>query len=117
MVATFVPSKVYVGEKKDDPRAPQPGSLYINALVIAQTVLKPSENGNKIPSKRGAVALAKDFIMGYLNLPMMRFRTFRLQPGEASSLVCGDVAFYTTTGGSVKFTKGEIEALFDLASL
>jgi hypothetical protein len=91
--------KVYVGAgNAADPKAPIPGTVYLAGVVIASQVVTPSANGDKLPSKRGAVAVAKDHIERTLDLPARKYRTFRLLPGEAVSLKSGAVAFHGREG-------------------
>lgn len=92
--------KVYVGAgNPSDPKAPIPGTVYLAGVVIASEVVTPSPNGDKLPSKRGAVAVAKAHIERTLDLPARKYRTFRLLPGEAVSLKSGAVAFHGREGG------------------
>jgi hypothetical protein len=91
--------KVYVGAgNPSDPKAPVPGTVYLAGVVIASEVVTPSPNGDKLPSKRGAVAVAKAHIERTLDLPARKYRTFRLLPGEAVSLKSGAVAFHGREG-------------------
>jgi hypothetical protein len=104
--------KVYTGAgNAADPKAPVPGTVYLAGVIIASKCVEKSANGDKLPSKRGAVACAKDFIESKLDLPAMRYKLFRLLPGEAMSLKCGAVAFHASEGGSVKPGVAEIETL------
>lgn len=93
---------VYTGpEHTDDPRSPQPGSMYLKCVVVASKLITPSPNGDKIPSKRGAVARIKDYLESKLDLPVRRFRTFRLQPGDAATLKIGKSVMEVAEDGSV----------------
>jgi hypothetical protein len=91
--------KVYTGiGNAADPKAPVPGTVYLAGIVIASAVRERDTNGDKIASKRGAVAVAKDWIERELNLPARKYRTFRILPGEAVSLKSGTVAFHGKEG-------------------
>jgi hypothetical protein len=91
--------KVYTGEgDPTDPKAPVPGTMYLKGVEISSRCVEKSPNGDKILSKRGAVALAKDFIEARLALPASTYRTFRLLPGEALSLKCGGVSLHAAEG-------------------
>ena len=104
--------KVYTGAgNAADPKAPVPGTVYLAGVVIASKCVEKSVNGDKLPTKSGAVAVTKSFIERTLDLPASRYRTFRLLPGEAVSLKCGATSFHAAEGGSVKPGVVSIEAL------
>jgi hypothetical protein len=104
--------KVYTGTGNPaDPKAPVPGTVYLAGIVIASNCVEKSPNGDKLPSKSGAVMVAKSFLERTLDLPACRYRTFRLLPGEAVSLKCGSTSFHAAEGGSVKPGVVAIEAL------
>lgn len=104
--------KVYTGTgNAADPKAPIPGTVYLAGVVISSRVVEASANGDKLPSKRGAVAVVKSYLERALDLPAARYRTFRLLPGEVVSLKCGSVAFHAAEGGPVKAGHVEIDAL------
>lgn len=91
--------KVYRGlGDPNDPKAPVPGTIYLEGIVISSRVVERSPNGDKIPSKRGACVVVKEFLQEHLDLPVRRFRTFRLLPREATSLKCGEIAFHVVEG-------------------
>lgn len=99
----FVPGcKVYTEPGSADPKAPVPGTIYLAGIIIASRVVEASPNGSKLPSKRGAVATAKDYIESKLDLPIRRYRTFRLLPGEVLSLKSGVVSFHAEENGAVR---------------
>ena len=103
--------KVYVGDgNPEDPKAPVRGTVYINGVTISSKVVQESVNGNKIPSRRGAVAMVKDYLEERLNLPAARFRTYRLLPGEQYDLQCGSVAFHAVLGGVTLKGPGPVQA-------
>lgn len=92
--------KVYTGAGQPaDPKAPVAGTVYLAGVTIASKVIERSANGDKVASKRGAVARAKAWLERSLDLPAARYRTFRLLPGEAVSLKSGSVAFHGAEGG------------------
>lgn len=104
--------KVYNGAgNAADPKAPIPGTVYLAGVVIASKVVEASANGDKLASKRGAVAVAKDFIERELDLPARKYRTFRLLPGEAVSLKSGAVAFHAAENGPVRPGAADIATL------
>jgi len=99
---TVAGAMVYTGpEHSEDPRAPQPGSMYLKCLVISQKVITPSANGSKIPSKSGAVMAIKNWLEDRLDLPVCRFRTVRLQKGDASTLKIGKSMMEVDVDGTV----------------
>lgn len=88
---------VYTGEgNPEDPEAPVPGAIYFNAVTIFTKVVKPSPNGNIIPSRSGAVVLVKKFLPRFLGpgtLPVLKFKRYRLLPGVPFSIKSGNEGF------------------------
>ena len=105
--------KVYnqVGGGGGDPKSPVLGTVYLAGIVIASACIERGANGDKLPSKRGAVAVAKDWIERALDLPARKYRTFRLLPGEAVSLKSGSVSFHAAEGGKVRAGAANIATL------
>ena len=94
--------KVYVGAgDKEDPKAPVRGTVYLAGVTMASKVVEASPNGDKVPSRRGAVAMVKDYLEATLELPAARYRTYRILPGEAFEVRCGSEEFHATLGGRV----------------
>lgn len=94
-----------------DPKSPVLGTVYLAGIVIASALIERGANGDKLPSKRGAVAVAKDFIEKHLDLPARKYRTFRILPGEAVSLKSGSVSFHAAEGGKVRAGAANIATL------
>lgn len=84
-----------------DPKAPVVGTVYIAGITISSKVVEPSPNGDKVPGRRGPVAMVKDYLEETLGLPSARYRTYRLLPGERYEVSCGSEAFHATLGGNV----------------
>lgn len=84
-----------------DPKAPVVGTVYIAGITISSKVVEASPNGDKVPGRRGAVAVVKDYLEETLELPVARYRTYRLLPGEQYEVSCGSEAFHATLGGNV----------------
>lgn len=94
--------KVYVGKgDPTDPKAPIPGNVYLTGIVMSSKLIEASANGSKVPGRRGAVVVAKDYLSELLKLPVGRFKTPRLHKGEQYEVVCGAVAFHATEDGPV----------------
>ena len=79
--------KVYRGPgNAEDPRAPVVGTLYIEGWTVDVREIAPAPNGPVPASRRGAVAVVKDWLSARYCLPHAQYRTFRLLPGEAYTL-------------------------------
>jgi hypothetical protein len=103
--------KVYNQVGGGDPKSPVLGTVYLAGIVIASACIERGANGDKLPSNRGAVAVAKDWIERALDLPARKYRTFRILPGEAVSLKSGSVSFHAAEGGKVRAGAANIATL------
>jgi hypothetical protein len=85
-------AKVYVAgakQKSGDKGAPVRGTLYFNGITINSKIIEPSPNGEIIPANSGIVPQLKEFLEAWLDLPLRKFRTYRLLPGTPYKFQCG----------------------------
>lgn len=74
-------AKVYVGEgNADDPRAPVPGTLYLQGIALSSKVLVPAPNGPVPAPKSSPVVAIKNAIRK--TLPISRWKQYRLLPND-----------------------------------
>lgn len=96
---------VYIGTKsvaKDD-RAPVAGTVYIRGILLDKKIIEKSANGDHPDSQPGPVARVKVYIGSKLDLPMARYCSFRLLPGE-SFQVKNSKGTVTVDGSKITFT-------------
>lgn len=71
--------KVYSGEgDPDDPRAPRPGTIYIQGLKVSEVVIEDAPNGNPPEPRSKAKSIAKRVIRAQLRVG--KFVSYELSP-------------------------------------
>lgn len=74
----------------DNPKAPLPGTIYLQGLKIHQTILEKAPNGPAPMAKSKAKTVAKNFLKN--QLPVSRYVSYRLEPGTDFILRAGGTA-------------------------
>ena len=110
--------RVYTGTgDPEDPKAPIPGTIYIQGLKIGETVLERAINGSVPPSKSRGDVVAKDALRRML--PIGRYVSYALEPGQDFLLRVGGAAAIAASkdGVAVKDTTlDDVRAIFGIAS-
>ncbi len=82
-----------------DPKAPVEGQINLQGLKIGETVVEAAENGPIPPSKSRADVVAKRVIRS--RLPVGRYVSYRLEPGQDYILRVGPEAAIAATKDGV----------------
>jgi hypothetical protein len=107
--------RVYIGEgSPEDPRAPIPGTIYIQGLFVGKTVLEEDVYGPAPEPKSGAVPLAKRLIRQ--QLPVGRYVSFALEPGSDFDLQVGGSAGFSLQDGEITLHDDELDKLLEQIS-
>jgi len=107
--------RVYTGAgDPSNPKAPIPGTIYLNVLKIGQKVLEPAANG-PIPAanSRGDV-VAKSILRSML--PIGRYVSYALEPGAEFILRAGGTAAVAADCDGVSVRSAAVEDIFTLAA-
>lgn len=104
--------RVYIGEgNPEDPKAPIPGTVYLQGLFVGETVLEEDLNGPAPEPKSGAIPLAKRLIRK--QLPVGRYVSFALEPGSEFDLQVDGSAGFSLQDGEVTLHDDELTKLLD----
>jgi len=106
-------SKVYAGAPRpDDPRAPKPGTIYVDGVKLGQVVLKPAPNGAwKKSSKPKTVA--KEILEDML--PRGLYVRYALEPARVQKIKVGREASEAAVAAGVPIDPESIRSLFKIA--
>ena len=107
--------RVYVGGgDATDPKTPVAGTIYLQGLKIASKVIEEAENGKAPASKSGGKTVAKNLIRR--RLPVGRYVSYRLQPGQDYILRVGGAAAVAAQDDEIEVRDTTIEAVFTQAA-
>jgi len=83
--------RVYVGGgDPNDPKAPVPGTIYLQGLKIGQKVLTPAPNG-PIPASDSRGDVVAKTVLRYMT-PLGRYVSYALEPGSGFIMKAGGTA-------------------------
>jgi len=106
-------SRVYIGgHRREDPRAPVPGTIYVQGVKLGEVVLKQAVNGSWITNsspKTLAKALIKEA------LPVGLYCQYRLEPDRTSALAVGADAAKAAKAAKIGIDPDALRALFKIA--
>lgn len=106
-------SKVYVGKARpDDPRAPKPGTIYVDGVKLGQKVVAPAPNGHW-ETKRKAKTVVKDVLKDML--PVGLYVRYALEPERVQAVKVGKDASAAAVGDGVPIDPESIRSLFKIA--
>lgn len=92
-----------------DPKAPLPGTIYVQGLRVWSEVLVPAPNGKAPAPKSAPKTIAKDTIRSML--PVSRYVSYALEPGTDFILRAGGTAAIEATKGGFVVTDDIMEAI------
>jgi len=104
-------AKVYIGlARPEDPRAPQPGSIYLDGVKLGEKVLEaaPHWEANQKPK-----SVAKNIIRSWL--PVGHYVRYNLGPEALSGLKVGKAASEAAKAAGVVVDPDKIRLLFKIA--
>lgn len=96
----------------EDEKAPLDGTIYLKGLKLQETVLEEAPNGYAPRSKSAPKIVAKNIIKS--RLPIGRFVSYRLEPGQDWILNAGGAARLEMTNRGITLDPS-ISALIDAA--
>lgn len=106
--------RVYVGEPRRPSHREEPGrefgSIYLQALKIAERVIEPAANGPAPAAKSHPVSVAKQHILE--RLPMGRYAQYILKSGDDFILRVGGGAHLAATADGIEVRPSTIEEIF-----
>lgn len=107
-------SRVYKGQtdaskKRGYKPAAMVGTIYLQGLKISSRVLIPAVNGPKPASKSKATVVAKDLLQR--NLPISRYVSYPLQPGDDWLIRSGGTAAVAAEKDGIHFTQAVKDAI------
>jgi len=92
----------------DDPKAPLPGTIYLQGLKIGETILEAAANGPAPKSKSSPKVVAKNMIRKYL--PVAKYVSYSLEPGTEYRLNAGGTAAVEADEHGIRFDLAGMEA-------
>jgi len=95
-----------------DKRAPLPGQINLSGLKIGQTVIEAAENGPIPPTNSRADVVAKRIIRS--RLPIGRYVSYRLEPGQDYILRVGPEAALAASKDGVTCDSDKVQQAADL---
>lgn len=99
--------RVYSGSgNPSDPKAPVPGTIYLQGLKIGERILTPAPNGPIPASNSRGDVVAKGVLRSML--PVSRYVSYALEPGSDYILRAGKAAIEGASDGTV--VKADIAA-------
>jgi hypothetical protein len=106
-------SKVYTGKGDDtNPRAPKPGTVYIDGVKLGEKILLPATNGHW-QTKSKAKTVAKNILRR--KLPAGLYVRYALEPERVQALLVGDAAADAAKADGVPVNPSAIKSLFKIA--
>jgi len=106
--------RVYQGPKDGQKNATDapPGTIYLQGLMVLETIIQPAENGPiPKPASQGP-ALAKRLLRKQLDIG--RYVSYTLRPDEPFILKPGGTVPVTSDGHTIRFKAGEVEKTFGI---
>lgn len=106
-------AKVYVGGgDENNPRAPKPGTVYVDGVKLGEKIVAPAPNGHwKANSK--AKTVAKNILRH--KLPVGLYVRYALEPERVGELLVGDAAAEAAKASGVQVDPSTIKSLFKIA--
>jgi hypothetical protein len=106
-------SKVYVGEgNPDDPRAPKPGTIYVDGVKLGEVVVTPAVNGRWETNKKPKT-VAKDVLRRML--PSGLYVRYALEPARVKAIKVGSEASAAAIEAGIAINPESIRSLFKIA--
>lgn len=107
-------SKVYCGEENlKDPRAPKPGTIYIDGVKLGEVVIEPAENG-QWEAKSKPKTVVKHLLSKML--PTGLYVRYALEPARVRSIKVGKDASAAAVEAGIPIDPESIRQLFKIAS-
>lgn len=100
-------ARVYTGQTEASRKAGREpaakvGTIYLQGLIVSSRVITPAPNGPKPESKSAAKSVAKEVLRQ--RLPISRYVSYRLQPGDDFLLRSGGTAQVEAEKDGIVFT-------------
>jgi hypothetical protein len=105
-------ARVYVGPS--DPAkacAADPGTVYLSGLKISRKVLEPAPNGPIPKGRSGVAATCKALLARKLQLPSLRYVSYKLNPKDAWVLKIGGEAAAAAVDSEIILDPAAVEAV------
>ena len=93
----------------DNPKAPLPGTIYIQGLQVWSKVIEPAPNGPKPKAKSGSAGVATRVIESHL--PTRKYVSYALEPGTDFVLRAGGTAVTESTKAGFVVTDAIVDIL------
>ncbi len=106
-------SKVYIGKGGDSPRAPKPGTLYIDGVKLGEVVVMPARNGRWNTTRRPKT-IAKDTLGA--KLPRGLYVRYALPPERVIEMKIDGEASAAAVAAGLPIDPESIRSLFKVAS-
>ena len=112
---SVVGARFYTGAgTSKDPRAPKPGTIYLQGLKIGKKVLEEGPNGPRPKTASSAKTIAKNLIRRHLSVGS--YVSFALERGSDYILRIGGQAAVAAKDDSVEVKDSDVLEIFSLAS-
>ena len=106
-------SRVYTGKgRSEDPRAPVPGTIYVQGVKLGQRVVTPAANGPWRANSKPKT-LAKDIIKE--GLPVGLYCQYRLEPERVQAMAVGGKATKLAKKHGIGIDPDALRSLFKIA--
>lgn len=89
------------------------GTIYLQGILILESILQPAENGPAPEPHSQGVPLAKRILRNSLDVG--RYVSYTLNPAEPYILKLGGTTPVTSDGHTVRFQAGEIDQVFGIS--
>jgi hypothetical protein len=106
-------SRIYTGPARpDDPRAPVPGTIYVQGVKLGERLVTPAANGKWRPNSKPKT-LAKNIIKE--SLPIGLYCQYRLEPERVSDVMVGGKAAKAAKAAKIGIDPDALRSLFKIA--
>jgi hypothetical protein len=106
-------SRVYAGQARpEDPRAPVPGSIYVQGVKLGEKVITPAANGPWRPNSKPKT-LAKQLLKE--SLPVGLYCQYRLDPERVRDITVDGAAAKAAKKEKIGIDPDALRALFKIA--
>ena len=106
-------ARVYNGvERMGDPRAPKPGTIYVQGVKLGEIVVHTGSNGNWKPES-SPKTIAKRILKSML--PVGLFVQYKLDPERCMDVKVGDSASRVASEKNIQINPGVLRDLFKIA--
>lgn len=107
-------SNVYRGEARpDDPRAPKPGTIYVDGVKLGEVVISPAPNGHWKTAQKSKT-VAKDTLRRML--PVGLYVRYALEPERVLAIKVGKEASAAAIAAGIPIHPESIRQLFKIAA-